>query len=236
MPGALPLPHDLTLAVVGKRVIDPRLRAAMERDLVMTFDALAEGVAARPGASGITLITGLADGADQIAGALFLAGADGRVARVLGAILPCPANEFARNSPIQDLAAFERAAESCAFITVLDRRLPPPVGPDTESFQQTRRARGDVFAAQADALLRGAEILVAIDDPNQEGEVGGTRHTLDLALSRGMPVILIQLGRCGVSLPGRRADLDEQALQGEGARSALVALAGSIAPGRTSPG
>lgn len=232
MPGALPLSRDLTIAVVGKRVIDPRWRGAMERDVVLTFNALAEGLATLPGARGMTLITGLADGADQIAGALFLAGGDYGVARVLGAILPCPADEFARNSPIQDQAAFERAARSCAFITVLHGRLPPPPsdGLGAEAVRRARHARGDVFAAQADALLREADILVAIDDPDHEGEVGGTRHTLNLALSRRRPVILIQLGRCGVGLPGRGADPDEQALQGECARSALIALVRSIAP------
>lgn len=231
MPGALPLPLDLTLAVVGKRAIDPRRRAAMERDLVLAFDALAEGLSSRPGASGMTLITGLADGADQVAGALFLAGGSGEVTRVLGAILPCPADEFARNSPIKDQAAFERAARSCAFITVLDGRLPPwHAGPDNEALRRTRRARADAFAAQADALLREADILVAVDDPEDEGEVGGTRHTLGRALDRRMPVILIQLGRCGVSLLGRGGDLDEHALEGECARLALVALARSITP------
>jgi hypothetical protein len=220
---------DLTLALVGKRRIYPDHIAGMKRDLALAFEALEEGLCAAAGAgrARLTLITGLADGADQIAGALFLTAAPGSVARVLGAILPCHGDEFARNSPIENLAEFERAAQSCAFITVLRGRLPPPPpdGLDSEIARQARRARGDAFAAQADALLQDASILLAIDDPDDEGEIGGTRHTLHRALSRALPVILIHLGRRGVSLPRLGSPIERaDGLHGDHARAALAAL------------
>ena len=222
---------ELTLAVVGKRRIDPSHIAGMKRDLALTFEAVAESLSAAAGAGGarLTLITGLADGADQIAGELFLAGRSGPVARVLGAILPCPGDEFARNSPVEDGAAFEQAAQSCAFITLLGGRLPPPPdGLDTEIARQARRARGDAFAAQADALLQDAGILVAVDDPDDEGEIGGTRHTLHRALSRGLPVILLHLGRPGIGLPRPGSPIERaERLQGDRARTALAELVGA---------
>jgi hypothetical protein len=230
MSGFVPPPLGLTLALAGKRHIDPRHVAEMTRDLTLTFDAIAEGLAAvtRAGPTRLTLITGLADGADQIAGALFLAGADGSVARELGAILPCPQDEFARNSPVEDLAAFERSARGCAFITVLRGGLPPPP-PETlrtEAAMLARLKRGEAFAAQADALLRNADILVAIDDPEDDGEIGGTRQTFGRALNRGLPVILIHLGRSGVSLPRAGSSIEGgKSLRGQDARSALAALA-----------
>lgn len=230
---------ELTLALVGKRRIEPAHLAAMKTDLASVFNTVSEALAIAFGAGGarLTLITGLADGADQIASAIFLHGASGFVTRVLGAILPCPGEEFARNSPVEDLAAFERAAQSCSFITVLRGRLqpPPPDGLTTDVARLTRRERGDAFAAQADALLRDADILVAIDDPDDEGKIGGTRHTLHRALSRGLPLILIQLGRAGISLPCLDSPIERaKSPQGEDARAALVALVAATTRARRS--
>jgi hypothetical protein len=228
-------PHsiDLTLALVGKRRIDPDHIVGMKRDLTLAFDALAGGLreVAGAGDASLTLVTGLADGADQIASALFLAGASGSMPRILGAILPCAGDEFARNGPIENRAAFERAARSCAFVTVLPGRLrpPPPDGLDTEIARLARRARGDAFAAQADALLEDADVLVAIDDPDDDGDIGGTRHTLHRALSRGLPVILVCLGHPGLSLPKLGSPIgDDETLQSAIAASAVAALAAMI--------
>ena len=79
-------------------------------------------------------------------------------------------------------------------------RPPAPIELDTEIARQAKRERGDAFAAQAEALLYDADLLVAIDDPDDEGEVGGTRDTLTRAIELGMPVIVLHLGRPGVRL------------------------------------
>ena len=237
MSAIVPPPSDLTLALVGKRVIDPRWRSAMEDDLVLAFDALDEGLGATRGGSGatLTLITGLADGADRIAGDLFLAGGGGGVvARVLGAIVPCAIDAFARNGPVRDVGELERAAKTCAFVTVLDGRLPPPPpeGPGAEAIREVRR---DVFAAQADALLKAADLLIAVDDPDDVGDVGGTRHTLGRALGRGLPVLLIHLGRSGVRLLAETAsDAAMKPLHGDLARSTLATFARDVAIARAS--
>lgn len=198
------------MALAGKRRIRPEHLPEMTASLTLTFqaidDCLLESAGHLPRNSPppcLTLVTGLADGADQIAGRAFLA--DTRPSgskRILGAVLPCPGDEFARNSPVEDREAFEAAAESCSFITVLRGRLrpPSPADLDTEIARQAKHERGDAFAAQAEALLYDADLLVAIDDPDDEGEVGGTRDTLTRAIELGMPVIVLHLGRPGVRL------------------------------------
>jgi len=220
----------LTLALVGKRKIEHTHFSEMRDALILVFDAVESQISADPGVgfSRLTLITGLADGADQFAARTFLEGRSDRCQRVLGAILPCSSDDFARYSPVEDLAAFERAVADCAFVTVLRGHLrpEPPAGLDTELMRQARRARGDAFAAQADALLQEADILIAVDDPDEEGAVGGTRHTLHRALSRAMPTILLHLGRPGVSFPVASLPLDAAAtLEGDTARLAIRKIA-----------
>ena len=223
---------SLTVALAGKRRIDPADVADMSETLALVFDAMerrilcsAAGLPRGVPPTSLTLVTGLADGADQIAGRLFLSGAGvGGSKRVLGAVLPCPGDEFARNSPVEDRASFKRAAESCSFITVLRGRLRPPIAAclDTEIAQQARRERGDAFAAQAEALLWDADILVAIDDLNDAGEVGGTRDTLTRAIELRMPVVLLHLGKSGfrLLLPGQSGE-ERTYLHGNAAREAI---------------
>ena len=223
---------SLTVAVAGKRRIRPEHLADMRESLALAFQAVDDCLLEAAGhlprttrAPCLTLVTGLADGADQVAGRLFLAETNPAGAkRILGAVLPCPGDEFARNSPVEDREAFEAAAESCAFITVLRGRLRPPVAVDldTEIARQAKRERGDAFAAQAEALLADADLLVAIDDPDDEGEVGGTRDTLTRAIELGMPVILLHLGRPGVRLlPSDDGAEQRPYLNGVAARQAI---------------
>lgn len=226
---------SLTVALAGKRRITPEHERHMSESLRLTFqaidDCLLESAAHLPRTSRppcMTLVTGLADGADQIAGRIFLSETNPAGSkRILGAVLPCPGDEFARNSPVEDREAFEAAAESCAFITVLRGRLrpPAPVDLDTEIARQAKRERGDAFAAQAEALLYDADLLVAIDDPDDEGEVGGTRDTLTRAIELGMPVILLHLGRPGVRLMPSPEGLEQRSyLNGVAARHAIQVL------------
>ena len=201
---------SLTVALAGKRRIAQEHIGDMSASLALAFqaidDCLLESTAHNADSCPppcLTLLTGLADGADQIAGRIFLSAThSGGSKRILGAVLPCPGEEFARNSPVEDREAFEAAAESCAFITVLRGRLRPPASLDldTEIARQAKRERGAAFAAQAEALLYDADVLIAIDDPDDEGEVGGTRDTLTRAIELRMPVILLHLGRPGLRL------------------------------------
>ena len=130
----------LTLALAGKRNVALEARAGLEAGLALVFRSIGErlDVLHAEAASGedtlvlrfcteeparLTLITGLADGADQIGGALFLApDAEVRtVERLMGALLPCARMDFVANSRVEDTAGFERLAASCAFVIELDK-------------------------------------------------------------------------------------------------------------------
>jgi hypothetical protein len=236
----------LTLAVAGKRRVDPGDEASLTDALALVFRAVAGRLASlREGPTGehlalrfaiavpprLTLITGLADGADQVACRLFRdAGPDlPDVERILGAVLPCGREDFLTNSGLIDRAGFEAQAGACDFIVELDSRLPPSPGPPREgegaSARRDRSERGRAFSEQSEILLRQADILIAVDDAADEGRVGGTRQTLRAALDLGMPVVLLRLGHADIAILRSRADLDEPALLPPGrAREALWSL------------
>ncbi len=237
----------LTLSLAGKREVAADALDDLKATLTTAFGAigarLAELGPAGPAAPvlaarftldtppRLTLITGLAAGADQLAQGLFLAGRPDRGALegVVGAVLPCSREAFSRNSPVADPAAFAQAAAACDFIIELDGRMPPPArvngAGQTPESRQVRRERADAFAAQAELLLRNGDILVAIDDPDDDGRIGGTRQTIGRALDQGLPVILHRLGVSGLAILRARADLDDpEPLGGAAARDGLRAL------------
>ena len=202
------------LAVVGKRTLPDAARPRLEVQLHAFFEAVEERLKAIPdseaypplpsrfdlaAAPRLTLVSGLADGADRLAVDAFLApGRRGSaVERVVGAVLPCDSAGYVSQSPVADVDGFDRQARRCAFIVELDGSLTD--GPP----------RDGAFQAQAEILLRHADILVAIDDPEDEGRLGGTRQTIAAALQLGLPVVLMHTTKEGVAILHARADFDE---------------------------
>ena len=248
----------LTLALAGKRRIEADATERLTACLWMVFHAVAgqletlaeeggarELLAARfttEGQPRVTLITGLADGADQLASRLFLTPDPTfpDVERVLGAVLPCRLAAFVADSPIRDAQAFEAAVQASSFIIELDGAMPPAPGPPHEGegpeAQRARAARGRSFSDQSEILLRQADILIAIDDPNDEGRIGGTRQTVRSALDLGMPVVQLRTGRDDIAILRSRADLDEPAPLPEGhARQALWDLVAEMVGAGAAP-
>ncbi len=228
-------PLVLTLAVAGKRRIDPAHRGVMEDGLASVFALAEAGLKKHAAGHGarLTLITGLADGADQIAGSLFLSqrGRHPRVPRMLGAVLPCRRDDFARCSPVEDRAAFDRSAASCSFVVEMDgvMRPLPPDDLTSEFARKVRDSRGEVFAAQGKMLIEKCDILIAVDHPKDAGEVGGTRHTLTRALEEPRPVVLLRLGEPGLYLPRAGASLDRSdGMTGSKARRAVAAVVDAV--------
>lgn len=252
----------LTLAVAGKRRIDDDKLGPLNEKLALIFRSVAVRLAslkesptdsdpltlrfAHGQPPRLTLVTGLADGADCIASRTFsnimtefADAGPSQVDWVLGAVLPCNTADFIANSSITDKADFELVAESCAFIVELDGRMPPSPGNpgDNEPHQHTvdRFDRTQAFTSQSETLLRQADVLVAIDDPREAGRPGGTRQTIRAALELGMPVIMLQLGRDGVAVMRSRADLDEPVLLPDAAaRNALWELVAEMVGATTS--
>ncbi|MBV8683700.1 MAG: hypothetical protein JO111_12565 [Caulobacteraceae bacterium] len=204
----------LALAVVGKRSIPDAAGPRLEAQLHALFEAVEERLSAIPDSEAspplssrfdltasprLTLVSGLADGADRLAVDVFLSPGRRRseVQLVLGAVLPCEGACYVVQSPIADVARFDRQAQQCAFIVELDGSLAE--GPP----------RDGAFQAQSEIILRHADILVAIDDPDDVGRLGGTRQTIVAALQLGMPVALMHTTKEGVAILHARADFDE---------------------------
>ncbi|MGE3166317.1 MAG: hypothetical protein AB7O52_15530 [Planctomycetota bacterium] len=135
----------------------------------------------------LRLVTGLAEGADQLAADTFLAGRGDRVEREIAAVLPFSTAVY-RESRLRDHHdAFDRTAAACSYIVELDGTHDKP-HPDTVA---ARNRRSRAYRAQSAVLLRHADVLVALTDPEAETKAGGTLETVRAALELDLPVIFI---------------------------------------------
>ena len=223
----------LTLALAGKRKVDATAIAPLRAALGLTFDTVAARLGELSALAGqandplaarfsgdtarLTLVSGLADGVDMLGPAMFVTPsvhAD-NPRRILGAVLPCGRDDFVNHSSVSDRTSFDLLWDRCSFI--IDVGAPMPISPSAappgsltpDEEKANRRDRGYAFSAQSEVLLRNADILVAVDDPDDDGKTGGTRDSVRKALDVGMPVILIRLGEPGLAVLRTRADFDE---------------------------
>ena len=198
----------LSIAVAGKRDLNGQ-DEELERRLREIFSDLARSLGAIRASdrtphladrfdmsadARLTLVTGLADGADQVAANAFLAGAalHPTVRHVLGAILPCNRDDFVANSAVSDTRTFAAQYDAAAFVIELDGEMPPRPEAGVEA-TDIRQAREYAFKAQSTFLLRHADVLIAVDAPQSGGRTGGTQDTIRSARERAIPVILVQL-------------------------------------------
>jgi hypothetical protein len=173
----------LTLGITGHRAIDAANRAALIDRLDSLFAHIAAKVVAigeaHPGlfdggGPSLTLVSALAEGADQLAAESAL-----RHGFSLHAILPFPrtvyAEDFSEDALNEFNALMERAAEVC--------ELPVARGSGP---------RGYVLAGQA--TVAQCDILIAAWDGEDGRGRGGTADVVDLALRRITPVIHLPTG------------------------------------------
>ncbi|MGD9738083.1 MAG: hypothetical protein AB7O56_05785 [Bauldia sp.] len=185
------------------------------------------------GRARLTLVSGLAEGADQVASVVFLADAvaeaDGPE-RLLGAILPFAEELYCQVSPMTDVARFRGLLRRASFVIELDGLAhgdPPAGDPEGEA------TRVEAYRAQAEILLRHADILIAIDDPRSDAGGGGTRETTGKALAFGLPVLRLTPGQPGVQILRRPEDADEADATSnweEGAAALVHELVGPASP------
>ena len=191
-------PGDLRLAPFNEAALCDVLGAVfdeVERGLVaIANEAASKGTDSRiarfcsTAAPRLRLITGLAEGADQLAAlALGERAKTEAINRELAAVLPCSAQAYRESREPWHLAAFDASSGQCAYVLELDGICEKP-DPDT-TLAKTRRERA--YRAQGAFLLRHCDVLLAMADLSEPGRAGGTLDTVTRALAFQLPVILI---------------------------------------------
>jgi hypothetical protein len=133
----------------------------------------------------IRLITGLAEGADEMAtGALDRINTT-LVTPELAAVIPFGVEDYRSTRPTEFLSRFDRNIERCTYVLALDGNYQPG--------DEGKNTRARAYRAQATTLLRHSDILLAVADLNEPTRLGGTIETIKAALASSLPVLLIDV-------------------------------------------
>ncbi len=133
------------------------------------------------------LITGLAEGADQLAADTFLAAEPSDVVRRLHAVIPFELDVYRDSRERWFRDDLDAAASRCETVVALDGIYDKP-SPDTP-LARNRRSRA--YRSQSRLLLRQSDILLVITDPEAPTGSGGALETVERALARQIPVIFV---------------------------------------------
>lgn len=138
----------------------------------------------------LRLITGLCQGADALADLTLqtLVKKDELAAHVcaeLAAVLPFDLATYRKSRPPEYQASFDEQIERCSYVVVADGIYDK----DDTALAITRRARG--YRAQGALLLRQADLLIALADPELQNKPGGTMETVRAALAFDLPVVFL---------------------------------------------
>lgn len=135
----------------------------------------------------LRMVNGLAEGADRLASDVFLARRHPALQYDLAAILPFAIEEFRRSRDPAHYRDFDRLLGCCSFVLELNEDFSTADPDDPLHRMAAKRAYG----AQASFLLRQIDLLLAIADPFQPPNLGGTRNTIQESMALGIPVIFI---------------------------------------------
>jgi hypothetical protein len=214
--------HD-TLAdvyrVIVKRLeaLAPGLGTGARPDICSYYGS--DGADARPV---LRVVSGLADGSDQIAFESALSVEDearrdktragAQTDFELVAVLPCDAASFRDNSEVKHKDAFNALLERCAYVIELDGRCVPHPSPHSTPDRLVTERRNRAFRVQASVLLRQCDLLIAAADLDAQAGIGGTRDTMASAVALGIPVVFVSAapakGDARVSVVTRPVDLE----------------------------
>lgn len=166
-------PTSLTIGVTGHR--PTRLRDA-DVDLLRTRvdEALTSILTSFPEAA-ITVLSPLAEGADQIVA---------RAALARGCRLAC-ALPFTRDDYARDFATASARAEYRALLTLAEHVV------ELDGSRTTPEERDSAYARVGVYTVDHSDSLLAIWDGQQARGNGGTGQVVDMALNAGVPVIWI---------------------------------------------
>jgi hypothetical protein len=178
----------LSIAFAGKRThhhLD---------NIIGPMQELFQALAAEFPGTHLQLLSGLADGADQIVSDIFIKGEDTvaaggdqataqpyRTDRLLGAVLPFPLLEYIKT--IQNKHLFQTLYDHASYRLHLDGRH------DGGNAANQK----DAYRQQARVLPRLCDIFLAAVEKEEEGQKGGTKEAIHAALLSGKPVILLNL-------------------------------------------
>ena len=182
----------LRIGIVGNRdligVDENLVRQALERLLTticrVTDDIRASHCQPAPGAiyapepPRYTLVNALAEGADQLAADVAL-----KLPYTFRLSCPVPFPVETYKKWFSTQAGRERFDRLTA-----DEQLDPVVV-ELDYHSETPAQRRDGYRAAADMLLEHSDILVALYDPDKNGNTGGSRETAQIAAQQQLPVI-----------------------------------------------
>jgi hypothetical protein len=147
----------------------------------------------------LRLICGMAHGTDRLAVDSFLDWRDSNAqvdAHEVLAIYPCDPVSFRDLSGVDDADPFnaqrQRLLQSphCAEL-VLDGRLLRSAEGTKAELAREKRIRAAAHTYKSEVLIRQSEFLIAVLDRSKEGDVGGTRDTVSLAMALDTPVLVL---------------------------------------------
>jgi len=207
------------LAITGRRSTPDN--EVVRKALADTFEAAARVLANARHYAGdvhdpdrpqlLTLVSALAQGADQLAVEAFLAAPmpDG-MQRQLEAILPFAEYDYAGTMVVDDMGTPDERAISRmrGLLADADRKFiladraraatQTALGSDSPSEMEYRRALEERFeknryALIGDILVRQADLLIAVWDGRPNADIGGTPSVINQALRDGVPVLVIDI-------------------------------------------
>lgn len=217
--GHRPKPEKLPVAAFPQ--VQRRLRevfAAIDEALIAAKRENSEFYAGSPSEHDVHLVSGVAEGVDQIA-------IDARPPRWRAeAILPFPKASYLRDfekSAIDDATdvrpAFEKALKQADTVVQLpeDPRIARNgLTPEKDGTRYwSLRALG--YANLSDFLLRQIDILVAVWDGKPEDGPGGTAAVIRDAVAAGVPVVWIEVKGDPPPAMVERIDDEQQAIKAE---------------------
>ena len=176
----------IRVAAIGHRVIAPEVRARVAGTVERVLLGIRAAVEATPPTSSsvaikLIMVSPLAQGADQM-----IATSAMTVGYRLAAVLPAAQAEYERTF---DLGTED---EDIATLRELIARAHPPDGEGClvlDGDMSSEEGRDRAFLACADAVIQGADIVMAILSKDRwQSQSGQTLHD---ALGRGMPAIVI---------------------------------------------
>jgi len=163
----LPSPAPYVIAVTGHRDLRPQDLAALREEVRKVL----VGIRARVGSTPLLLLSGLAEGADQLVAEIAL-----ELGVPLGAVLPMPLDIYRVQMP----EAAQKKLDELLALAQLRVELPHE-GCTPEQLRTSNDALAECYEALALFLVRHGQALIALWDGKHSDKPGGTCRVVQYA-------------------------------------------------------